>query len=174
MDVSQEKTEPMEVVGQNLSNNPADIDSQTHDNADQNKQEDIPNNDSQQPDGQAQSSDNNPAHNISETQKPQPEPQTSTARMPAFEHINEFNSTIPESVIQYFLNISGMQTSDPKIIKLIGVAAQKFIHDIVSDALQHSKLKKKPKDKKNTLTLEDLSAALSQIGIEVRRPQYFN
>lgn len=91
---------------------------------------------------------------------------------------NEFNSSIPEDVINHFLTQAGMKTNDPRMVKLIGIAAQKFIHDIVSDSLQHCKLRnnqnKKNKEQKLTLSMADLSSALVEYGIEVKRPQYFN
>lgn len=65
-------------------------------------------------------------------------------------------------------------------MRLISVAAQKFISDIVNDALQHCKMrgagqtKKTVKDKRYTLTMEDLSPALSEYGINVKKPHYFN
>lgn len=108
---------------------------------------------------------------------PPPRPPTMT-KSNILEAIEEFDSSIPDAVVQHFLNAAGMQTSDTRIIKLIAVAAQKFIHDIVSDSLQHCKLRgtqsKKTKEKKYTLTLEDLASALAEYGIEVRRQQYFN
>lgn len=92
--------------------------------------------------------------------------------------IEEFDSSIPDPVVCHFLNCAGLQTNDRRIVRLIAVAAQKFIHDIVSDSLQHCKLRatqgKKGKDKKYTLAIEDLSSALSEYGIEVKRQQYFN
>lgn len=94
------------------------------------------------------------------------------------EAIEEFDSSIPDAVVYHFLNVAGMQTNDQRIIRLIAIAAQKFIHDIVSDSLQHCKLRgaqgKKTKEKKYTLTIEDLASAMAEHGIEVRRQQYFN
>lgn len=99
--------------------------------------------------------------------------------MPAtiLEAIEDFDSSIPDPVVHHFLNAAGMQTSDQRIIRLIAIAAQKFIHDIVSDSLQHCKLRGsqgKKKEKRYTLTIEDLSAALSDYGIEVVKQPYFN
>lgn len=92
--------------------------------------------------------------------------------------IEEFDSSIPDAVVHHYLNSAGMQTTDQRIVRLIAVAAQKFVHDVVSDSLQRCKLRaaqgKKLKDKKYTLNLDDLSAALSEYGIEVGRQQYFN
>lgn len=94
------------------------------------------------------------------------------------EAIEEFDSSIPDAVVHHYLNVAGMQTTDQRIIRLIAIAAQKFIHDIVSDSLQHCKLRgaqgKKTKEKKYTLAIEDLSSALSEYGIEVSRQHYFN
>ncbi|EOA94128.1 Tripeptidyl-peptidase 1, partial [Anas platyrhynchos] len=66
-------------------------------------------------------------------------------------------------------------------IRLISLAAQKFISDIANDALQHCKMKgtasgssrNKSKDKKYTLTMEDLTPALAEYGINVKKPHYF-
>lgn len=94
------------------------------------------------------------------------------------EAIKEFDSSIPDAVVNHFLNVAGLQTSDQRIVRLIAIAAQKFIHDIVSDSLQHCKLRgvqgKKTKEKKYTLAIEDLASALAEYGIEVKRQQYFN
>jgi len=94
------------------------------------------------------------------------------------EEIKDFDSSIPDAVVHHFLNHAGMQTSDQRVVRLIAIAAQKFIHDIVSDSLQHCKLRgaqnKKTKEKKFTLAIEDLAAALEEYGIEVKRQLYFN
>lgn len=94
------------------------------------------------------------------------------------EAIEDFDSSIPDAVVQHFLNGAGLQTTDQRITRLIAIAAQKFIHDIVTDSLQHCKLRgsqgKKTKDKKYVLAIEDLAAALTEYGIEVRRQHYFN
>lgn len=105
-------------------------------------------------------------------------PEPKMAKSNILEAIKDFDSSIPDAVVHHFLNQAGMQTSDQRIIRLIAIAAQKFIHDIVSDSLQHCKLRgaqnKKKKEKDFTLAIEDLAAALEEYGIEVKRPQYFN
>jgi len=94
--------------------------------------------------------------------------------------LEEYSPTIPDAVTSHYLNSSGFESSDPRIVRLISVAAQKFISDIVNDALQHCKMrgagqtKKTVKDKRYTLTMEDLSPALSEYGINVKKPHYFN
>lgn len=78
----------------------------------------------------------------------------------------------------HYLNTAGFETSDKRIIRLISLSAQKFISDIVNDALQHCKMrsqsKKNVKDKRYTLTMEDLIPAVSDYGINIRKPYYFN
>lgn len=65
-------------------------------------------------------------------------------------------------------------------VRLISLAAQKFISDIVNDALQHCKMrgagqsKKTVKDKRYTLSMEDLTPALAEYGLNVKKPYYFN
>lgn len=94
------------------------------------------------------------------------------------EAIKDFDSSIPDAVVHHFLNVAGMQTTDQRIVRLIAIAAQKFIHDIVSDSLQHCKLRgaqnKKTKEKKYVLSIEDLTSALAEYGIEIKRQHYFN
>lgn len=73
---------------------------------------------------------------------------------------------------------AGFEPNDPRLVRLVSVAAQKFISDIANDALQHCKmrgqaLKKQGKEKKLTLTMEDLQLALQDYGISVKKPQYF-
>lgn len=65
-------------------------------------------------------------------------------------------------------------------MRLISLAAQKFISDIANDALQHCKVrsssqasKTKGKDRRYTLTMEDLTPALAEYGVQVRKPNYF-
>ncbi|XP_033909574.3 transcription initiation factor TFIID subunit 10-like [Acipenser ruthenus] len=95
--------------------------------------------------------------------------------------LEDYTPTIPDAVTGYYLNRAGFQASDPRIIRLISLAAQKFISDIANDALQHCKMKgtasvnsrNKSKDKKYTLTMEDLTPALTEYGINVKKPHYF-
>ncbi|XP_030640338.1 transcription initiation factor TFIID subunit 10 [Chanos chanos] len=95
--------------------------------------------------------------------------------------LEDYTPTIPDAVTGYYLNRAGFEASDPRIIRLISLAAQKFISDIANDALQHCKMKgtasgssrNKTKDKKYTLTMEDLTPALAEYGINVKKPHYF-
>ncbi|XP_030431564.1 LOW QUALITY PROTEIN: transcription initiation factor TFIID subunit 10-like [Gopherus evgoodei] len=95
--------------------------------------------------------------------------------------LENYTPMIPDAVTGYYLNRAGFEASDPRIICLISLAAQKFISDIANDALQHCKMKgtasgsslNKSKDKKHTLTMEDLMPELAEYGINVKKRHYF-
>lgn len=95
-------------------------------------------------------------------------------------HLDDYTPTIPDAVTSYYLNRSGFETTDPRLVRLISLAAQKFVSDIANDALQHCKMRgsvqssrKTGKDKHYTLTMEDLTPALAESGINVKKPPYF-
>ncbi|KAL8521721.1 hypothetical protein ACS0TY_012025 [Phlomoides rotata] len=67
--------------------------------------------------------------------------------------------------------------------RLVAVATQKFIADVATDALQQCKARqssvvkdkrdKQQKDKRLILTMEDLSKALREYGVNVKHQEYF-
>ena len=106
---------------------------------------------------------------------------SSTPLVDILMQLEDYTPTIPDAVTGYYLKRAGSEASDPRIIRLFSLAAQKFISDIANDALQHCKRKgtdsgssrSKSKDHKYTLTMEDLTPALSEYGINVKKPHYF-
>jgi len=94
--------------------------------------------------------------------------------------LEDYHPTIPDAVTSYYINRAGFEGSDPRVVRLISLAAQKFISDVANDALQFSRIrgagqssKKAGKEKRYTLTMEDLGPALSEYGVNVKKPQYF-
>jgi len=93
----------------------------------------------------------------------------------------DYSPTIPEELTEYCLKRSGFQTSDQKMVKLVSLAAEKFISDIAQDAMCQAKLrqqkgavKKTPEGKeKITLTMEDLQLSLKDYGVEINKPPYY-
>jgi len=130
-------------------------------------------------------------------------PKPSGQSLPDFlSSLEDFTPTIPDSVTTHYLHSAGFESSDPRVVRLISLAAQKFVSDVVNDALYHNKIrtsgasggpsggtgtsaggsgtgssaagKKVVKDKKLTLTMEDLTPALAEYGINAKKPHYFN
>jgi len=90
----------------------------------------------------------------------------------------------------YFCCVGDPRADDRK--RLLALCTQKFISDLATDAYQFSKIRSSSsasqaqipqmgaragrpgKDKgRSVLTLEDLSAALGDGGVNVKRPQYY-
>ena len=99
--------------------------------------------------------------------------------MKFMKNIENYETSVPKSMTMNVLKQSGMEVTDPKIVALVSVAAQKFISDIAFDALTHCKmrqansLRKGIKDKKYSMNTEDLSVALKAKGISLKKPMYF-
>ena len=87
-----------------------------------------------------------------------------------------------DTVTSHYLASAGLETTDPRIVKLVSLAAQKFVSDVAADALTHCKMrqnnvnavnKKGVKEKKFVMTTEDLSQALGEQGVSVKKPPYY-
>jgi len=123
-------------------------------------------------------------HNINVNVNSGPQGGQRTAGMPLSDflmQLEDYNPTIPDAVTAYYLNTAGFEAADGRLVRLISLAAQKFISDITNDALQHCKMrgsqqsssKTKAKDKRYTLTMDDLTPVLSECGITVKKPHYY-
>ena len=83
---------------------------------------------------------------------------------------------IPDEVTSHYLGLSGFQCSDPRVVRIISLAAHKFVADITNDALQHCKARQQAKGGKEarlTLTQEDLAASCKEFGIHTGKPLYY-
>lgn len=75
---------------------------------------------------------------------------------------------------------AGVECEDIRLKRLVSLVSQKFVTDIANDAMYYSKQRQSgsaktggPGGKKATLTMEDLAAALSDHGVNIKRPNYF-
>jgi len=107
--------------------------------------------------------------------------------------LEDYSPTIPDAVTKHYLSTAGFDTSDPRVLRLVSLATQKFISDIANDALQHCKMRggsgatgpastsggagakggKNSKDRKYVMTTDDLANAMDDQGITVTKPPYF-
>ncbi|KAF9979963.1 Transcription initiation factor TFIID subunit 10 [Mortierella antarctica] len=93
--------------------------------------------------------------------------------------MESYNPIIPDAVTDYYLSRTGFDCDDVRIKRLLALAAQKFVSDIATDAFQYCKVRQQSqkrtpgKEKKTVLTMEDLSDALGEYGINVKKPDYF-
>jgi transcription initiation factor TFIID subunit 10 len=96
--------------------------------------------------------------------------------------LEDYTPTIPDAVTKHYLATSGFDTTDPRVLRLVSLAAQKFVSDVANDALQHCKMRNagqavaknnKNKDRKFVMTMEDLGQALGNQGVTVKKPPYY-
>ncbi|XP_047973441.1 transcription initiation factor TFIID subunit 10-like [Salvia hispanica] len=94
----------------------------------------------------------------------------------------DYTPTILDELVEHYLAKSGFQCPDTRLTRLVAVATQKFIADMATDALQQCKARpavikdkrdKQQKEKRLILTMEDLSKALREYGVNVKHQEYF-
>ncbi|KIY50685.1 transcription initiation factor IID, TAF10 subunit, partial [Fistulina hepatica ATCC 64428] len=101
--------------------------------------------------------------------------------------LDEYEPLIPNEVTDYYLQRVGFDCEDVRLKRLLSLAAQKFVSDIAADAYQHARIRTNAasgrsrgnqpyasKDKtRTTLTMDDLSSALAEYGINARKPDFY-
>ncbi|XP_061367635.1 transcription initiation factor TFIID subunit 10 [Gastrolobium bilobum] len=95
----------------------------------------------------------------------------------------DYTPTIPDELVEHYLAKSGFQCPDVRLTRLVAVATQKFVAEVAGDALLHCKARqatipkdkrdKQQKDKRLVLTMEDLSKALNEYGVNLKHQEYF-
>ncbi|KAI6234425.1 Transcription initiation factor TFIID subunit 10 [Aphelenchoides fujianensis] len=56
-------------------------------------------------------------------------------------HLKNIQPVIPDAVALHVMRKNGLNSDDPRIVRLISLATQKFISDIALDAMQLSQIK---------------------------------
>ncbi|TDL23796.1 transcription initiation factor IID, TAF10 subunit [Rickenella mellea] len=101
--------------------------------------------------------------------------------------LDDYEPLIPNEVTDYYLQRVGFECEDVRLKRLLALAAQKFVSDIAADAYQHARIRTnaapggrtraplggQSSRTKTTLTMEDLSAALAEYGINARKPEFY-
>ncbi|WFD41048.1 uncharacterized protein MJAP1_004041 [Malassezia japonica] len=100
--------------------------------------------------------------------------------------LDQFSPLIPDEVTDFYLERAGFQSDDVRLKRLLALATEKFVADIAADAFQYARIRTNAgpsrarpgqgagRDRTRTvLTMDDLSAALGEYGIDARRADGF-
>jgi transcription initiation factor TFIID subunit 10 len=96
--------------------------------------------------------------------------------------LDNYSPTLPTEVSNYYLSKTGVSVQDERVLKLVSLATDKFMADIIFDAKQFSvlrqksqrkDLKRKAQESADTLEFQDLVRSLKMRGISIRRPNGF-
>jgi transcription initiation factor TFIID subunit 10 len=91
--------------------------------------------------------------------------------------LDVYTPTIPEAVTKYYMQKSGVTVTDPRMVKLISLAADKFLSETIHGTKQMSLLrnqglkqaKRKTVDTEGLLEMEDLERCLAEQRIILKR-----
>lgn len=109
--------------------------------------------------------------------------------------LDGWEPTLVEEVVDYYLARAGFSCSDARVKKLIAAAAERFVSEVAREALQSARMHGSAgvADRRSrggaaaaaseegsaaategaTLTIEDLSFALRQFGVDLHKPEYW-
>jgi transcription initiation factor TFIID subunit 10 len=91
--------------------------------------------------------------------------------------LEEYNPTFPENLTRYYMERAGFAIKDDRILKLVSLAADKVMSEVVYEAkqvsslrLQGNKTAKRRSDRPaDSLDADDLEASLSQFRVYIRK-----
>lgn len=107
------------------------------------------------------------SHSILESDQP-------TTAAVLIDGLESYLPTVPEQLSKYYLECNGLMVKDENVAKLVSLAADKVLADILHGAQQRAALRKqimKNKDNKEdeTLELDDVEGSLAEVRIFLRR-----
>ena len=101
--------------------------------------------------------------------------------------LKDYEPIIPDEITRYFISKGGVDTKDPRIVRLFSIISQKLVSDVLLNAKASAELRgsnsssKGGKDRSKsgegdrlTLTVEDLNAALEEFGLGCKKPPYYS
>lgn len=124
--------------------------------------------------------------NIIQKEGKQLEMDQDKAMLELLNQLEDFSPIIPDELTEHYMIKAGLDVKDVKIKRLIALLTQKYVTDIAQNALQYSKLRQggssgstisksanNSNSKRLILTMEDLSSAMRDYDIHVKRPPYY-
>ncbi|RYH02953.1 hypothetical protein EON65_47475 [archaeon] len=89
--------------------------------------------------------------------------------------LDAYNPTVPEALTQYYLERSGVDVEDDRIVKLVSLAADKLLTEILDNSLETRGLRqlslknsKKKEEMSKNLDIEDVAGGLTQMRVHFR------
>ena len=130
--------------------------------------------------------DHQPAARAAIGSRSEEETRRDHAMVEILRQLHGYTPLIPDEVTDYYLERAGFQCEDVRLKRLLALATEKFVSDIASDAFQYARIRTNAgpsrshrpgasaRDRTRTvLTMDDLSAALGEYGIDARRAETF-
>lgn len=93
--------------------------------------------------------------------------------------LDDYAPTLPTEAAYYYLGKGGANIHDPRAVKMVSLAADKFMADILFDARQFNllrqqsnnpRVKRKAEADASTLQFDDLVRSLRMRGVHIHRP----
>ena len=86
------------------------------------------------------------------------------------EEIEKYNPKLSEDIIRQICDRKGLITSDPRLYRIIAIAAQEFLEDILTGTAESINCKKK---NNKFLEWKELAEILKEKGINTNRTQFY-
>ena len=86
------------------------------------------------------------------------------------EEIEKYNPKLSEDIIRQICDEKGLITSDPRLYRIIAIAAQEFLEDILTGTAESINCKKK---NNKFLEWKELAEILKEKGINTNRTQFY-
>ncbi|KAF8055908.1 TAF10 [Scenedesmus sp. PABB004] len=103
--------------------------------------------------------------------------------------LEHYQPTVPDELVLHVMRRNGDDGSDPQLVRLLGLAGERFLSTILTDAMQLAKRKQqmplaarrqlgyagpgKKDDKRTVLLAEDVGGALKDAGLNARPAPYY-
>uniref|UniRef100_A0A0A9WDV2 Transcription initiation factor TFIID subunit 10 n=1 Tax=Lygus hesperus TaxID=30085 RepID=A0A0A9WDV2_LYGHE len=96
------------------------------------------------------------------------------------DHLRDCPSVFPDEVMAYFMNLAGVDSAVPHVLRICGMATQKLVYDIGASALHYYSIRNKlsldDPEAKFTLNLDDLQRAFEDYDDNLcvsKKPDYY-
>lgn len=100
------------------------------------------------------------------------------------QYVEDEEPTVPDELVRYAMRRAGVDVRDDRVLRVVGLAARKFVAEVLHDTylLRKQRLKHSVKNLKSlgynpnapaTLATEEVSEVLSDQGVHLRTQMYY-